>query len=70
MIKNQKHSFHLVDPSPWPMISGISALMLTYGFVLYMHGYSGGAFFMAIWVSNDLTNDVCLVERYCKRRYN
>lgn len=42
--KSQKHSFHLVDPSPWPLISGMSAFMLTFGFALYMHGYSGGEF--------------------------
>jgi len=43
---NQKHSFHLVDPSPWPLISAFGALNLTFGGVLYMHGYSGGSFLM------------------------
>lgn len=43
---NQKHSFHLVDPSPWPIVSAFSALMLTFGGVLYMHGYSGGGFLL------------------------
>ncbi len=43
---NQKHSFHLVDPSPWPIISAFSALMLTIGFTMYMHGYVGGTFLM------------------------
>jgi len=41
---NQKHSFHLVDPSPWPLIASFSALMITFGGVLYFHGYSGGSF--------------------------
>jgi len=41
---NQKHGFHLVDPSPWPLIAAFSALMLTFGGVLYMHGYAGGGF--------------------------
>jgi len=41
---NYRHSFHLVDPSPWPLISAFSALMLTFGGVLYMHGYIGGGF--------------------------
>lgn len=45
MIRNnQVHSFHLVDPSPWPLISGFSAFMLTFGGVLYMNGYLGGGF--------------------------
>ena len=41
---NQRHGFHLVDPSPWPLIAAFSALMLTFGGVLYMHGYMGGDF--------------------------
>jgi cytochrome c oxidase subunit 3 len=40
----QKHSFHLVDPSPWPLIASASALMLTFGSVMFMHGYWGGSF--------------------------
>jgi cytochrome c oxidase subunit 3 len=43
---NQKHSFHLVDPSPWPLISAFSALMLTFGTVLFMHGYNNGFFLL------------------------
>lgn len=39
-----KHGFHLVDPSPWPLIAALSALMLTFGGVLFMHGYFGGSF--------------------------
>jgi len=42
MYTNEKHNFHLVDPSPWPMLSGLSALLLTFGFVLYIHGYLHG----------------------------
>ncbi len=45
---NQKHSFHLVDPSPWPFVSGMSAFMLTFGLVLYMHGYKFGTFVLVL----------------------
>jgi cytochrome c oxidase subunit 3 len=41
---NQNHGFHLVDPSPWPILTSFSVLMLTLGTVLYMHGYAGGLF--------------------------
>lgn len=45
MQKNtQLHSFHLVDPSPWPLISAFSACLLTTGGVLYFHGYKHGPF--------------------------
>jgi len=42
---NQIHPFHLVDPSPWPLISAFSAFISTFGGVLYMHGYAGSFFF-------------------------
>jgi hypothetical protein len=49
---NQLHAFHLVDPSPRPILSGFSALILTFGFVSYVHGYSRGFFlffFVYLW---------------------
>lgn len=36
------HKFHLVDPSPWPLMASLGALMLTVGGVLYMHRVSNG----------------------------
>ena len=30
------HTYHLVDPSPWPIVGAFSALVLTGGFVLFM----------------------------------
>src|SRR5687767_11675837 len=37
-----KHKFHLVDPSPWPLLASLGAFMLTTGGVLYMHKILGG----------------------------
>ena len=37
MSDNQKHPYHLVDPSPWPLVTAMSLLVLAYGFVLFMH---------------------------------
>nr|WAK85032.1 cytochrome c oxidase subunit 3 [Amicula sp. isolate GU52X-4 cfCalB7] len=37
-----KHSYHLVDPSPWPIIAAFGGFMLTSGLVLYMHKYING----------------------------
>ena len=36
------HSYHLVDPSPWPIVAAFGAFMLTTGGVLYMHKFIGG----------------------------
>lgn len=33
----KKHPFHLVDPSPWPFVAALSALVLAIGAVLSMH---------------------------------
>jgi cytochrome c oxidase subunit 3 len=44
LLKSAKHghSFHLVDPSPWPLLGSLSAVMITFSGVAYMHGYIGG----------------------------
>jgi len=39
---NQKHPFHLVDPSPWALVASIGALAMTIGFAMYVHQYNGG----------------------------
>ena len=40
----QKHPFHLVDPSPWPLFTSLAAFTTTFGGVMYMHGFVGGDF--------------------------
>src|SRR5206468_2889162 len=35
--ETRKHPYHLVDPSPWPVVGAIAAGMLAAGGVLYMH---------------------------------
>jgi heme/copper-type cytochrome/quinol oxidase subunit 3 len=41
-IHNQKHGYHLVDPSPWPFVGSISCFMTTVGAAMYMHSFIGG----------------------------
>jgi cytochrome c oxidase subunit 3 len=45
MLNNKKnihiHPFHLVDPSPWPLVSSIGLFFLTFGMAMYFHGYIG-----------------------------
>ena len=36
------HSYHLVDPSPWPITAAFGGFMLTSGMTMYMHRYIGG----------------------------
>ena len=54
--KNQTNPFHLVDPSPWPLVASIGAFSMTSGGVMYMHNYIGGGnlfslgFFITLYV--------------------
>ncbi len=43
MAAVQKHPFHLVDPSPWPIFAALGALTTTTGGVMTMHSYEGGS---------------------------
>nr|BCG67642.1 cytochrome c oxidase subunit 3 [Haptophyceae sp. NIES-3900] len=43
---SQRHGFHLVDPSPFPLVSSIAALTTTTGGVMYFHGYPFGILIM------------------------
>ena len=37
---HKNHDYHLVDPSPWPVIGAVSAFALALGLIAYMHSYS------------------------------
>ncbi|MEZ5647819.1 MAG: cytochrome c oxidase subunit 3 [Alphaproteobacteria bacterium] len=32
-----KHPYHLVDPSPWPIVGALAGFVLAFGAILYMH---------------------------------
>ena len=36
-----KHDFHLVKPSPWPLVGSIAAVVLAMGLIIYMKGLWG-----------------------------
>ena len=42
MSANQKHPYHLVDPSPWPLVTGFSALLMAIGFMSFGGMLTGG----------------------------
>ena len=64
------HPYHLVDPSPWPLIGSFSALLLTGGGVMWMHGaaigpwvtllgFAGVIYVMIRWWSDVLHEVAC-----------
>jgi len=42
MSSLQRHPYHLVDPSPWPLVTALSCLITATGAALFMHGFSNG----------------------------
>ncbi|PHU15864.1 Cytochrome c oxidase subunit 3 [Capsicum chinense] len=48
MIESQRHSYHLVDPSPLTILGSLGALATTIGGVMYMHSFQGGTIFSII----------------------
>ncbi|KAI4997151.1 hypothetical protein ZWY2020_052493 [Hordeum vulgare] len=48
MSESQRHSYHLVDPSPWPISGSLGALATTVGGVMYMHSFQGGATLLSL----------------------
>nr|QYJ09279.1 cytochrome c oxidase subunit 3 [Pleurosigma sp. mgcode 4] len=58
------HSYHLVDPSPWPVVAAAGGFMITSGLVLYMHKFLGGwellmtGFFIVFFVMYTWWRDV------------
>jgi len=51
----ENHSYHLVDPSPWPFVGSISCLITTIGGVLFMHNYQGGGLSLTLGIIMILT---------------
>jgi len=48
MKTQQRHGFHLVDPSPCPLMTAFAALLAVLGGVLLFHSYSGSKFILTV----------------------
>lgn len=53
------HTFHLVDPSPWPLTTAFGLLYTTFGAVLYFHFYKLGAMFFFLGFFITLFSFIC-----------
>lgn len=47
-MRSELNSFHLVDPSPWPLVTSTSILMSATGAVMYFHGYGGSVLWLLV----------------------
>lgn len=48
---SEKHSFHLVSVSPWPLLTAAGAFGLTFGSVMVMHGYLNGTHILKLSIA-------------------
>lgn len=48
----QNHPFHLVSPSPWPILTSLSLLNLTTSLVLSIHGFQIAVYFLGFNLFN------------------
>ena len=53
-INYQYFPYHLVDPSPWPILLSFSLLTMAIGAVMYMHGftYGGSVLFLGFIITS------------------
>ena len=42
----KNHDYHIIDPSPWPFLGSLGALIMAFGAVGYMRYATGGSFTM------------------------
>ena len=40
----KNHDYHIIDPSPWPILASIGAFIMAFGGVGYMRYLAGGSF--------------------------
>jgi len=62
----QAHPFHLVEPSPWPLASSFSLLLLTSAAVMNFHGSTYGSILLTLGFICVLTS-MALWWRDCVR---
>lgn len=64
--ENEAHPFHIVDPSPWPIVISNSLCALALSFIMYFHRFENGGlefcfnilctcFFLSRWFSDIIT---------------
>jgi len=51
----QAHPYHLVEPSPYPLLTAFALLTTTLSGVLYFHGYSNGSFLLTLGIITTIS---------------
>lgn len=48
IVQRQIHPFHIVDASPWPLLTALSAFVMLLGTALYLHFYQRGFYLFSV----------------------
>ena len=48
MMVKKNHAFHMVDPSPWPILTSFRAMLLAMGLVVWFRFYNANLFLLGI----------------------
>ena len=54
MSGTQQHPYHLVEPSPWPLVGSISGLITAIGAIMFMHERDYGIFVLSFGLASIL----------------
>lgn len=55
-VRTVLHPYHIVDPSPWPLRSALTAFFLVFGLVLTRHAYTLGFALFALGLIATIAN--------------
>ena len=50
MSGDQKHQYHLVEPSPWPAVGSAAGFTLVLGLTMFMHEYAYSVYILGAGV--------------------
>lgn len=53
-MAHQNHPYHLVNPSPWPVVGAAALFFVTIGGAMYMHGKTGGGLLVMLGLAGVL----------------
>ena len=54
MSGTHQHPYHLVEPSPWPLVGSISGLITAIGAIMFMHERDYGIFVLSFGLASIL----------------
>ena len=54
--KTVLHAYHIVDPSPWPLVTAFSAFFRVFGLVIQRHGFTRGLILFSLGICTILLN--------------